>query len=59
MHTKNIRFELDRKGVPGKGLLGLAQAHFRERGLEPLRFAIVKAGRAKAVVEAIVLERGR
>ncbi len=59
MHTKNLRFALDRKGIPGKGLLGLVQGYFRERSLEPLRFAIVKADRAKVFVEAIVLGRGR
>ena len=59
MHTRSVSFALDRRGVPGAGLLEHVQDHFRGLGLEPLRFAIVKAGRAKVFVEAIVLERGK
>ena len=57
MHTKNVSFALDKKGVEGKGLLGLIQNYFKEHGLEALRFAIVKANREKIFVEAIVMER--
>ncbi|HIH16827.1 MAG TPA: hypothetical protein HA252_05465 [Candidatus Diapherotrites archaeon] len=59
MHTKSVAFSLDRQGVTGKGLLACIQAYFSEHGLEPLRFAIVKATREKVSVEAIVLERGK
>lgn len=58
MHTRNLSFSLNRKGVPGRDLLERIQGYFRERRLEPLRFAIVKASRDKVFVEAIVLERG-
>lgn len=59
MHTRNIRFEINTRKVPGREILGIIQGYFREHELEPLRFAIVKATRGKAWVEAIVLERGK
>ncbi len=59
MHTKSMGFSLGRQGVPGRDLLEHIRGYFRERGLEPLRFAIVKASREKVFVEAIVLERGK
>ncbi|MFH1224946.1 MAG: hypothetical protein V1676_04035 [Candidatus Diapherotrites archaeon] len=55
MHTASIRFEIPVKGVRGRELLGLIQDYFDERKLEPLRFAIVKAARGKAWVEAVVM----
>lgn len=58
MHTRNISFELEKKGVKGKELLDLILDYFRERKMQALRFAIVKAGRSKIFVEAIIMERG-